>query len=1313
MILPQSQIRSRELDDEIRSYKETILRLQQQLSQNLQSNHKQSDNAAWSQREGGWECGEEVGVGWPGGIVRVFGMGTPCVVELRRKHSNPPLLLLLLIILRHWRATVARSVRWYLWWCSHANRWYGSKVTLRAAVERWCEWQRSTAVLRRALVSLVATSRLLLLWQGLSAWRTIASRRVQHSAACIILRNMLTPSLRKAFLAWIESVFSRTKMCRLMSKWSRHVIVDHLRHRLTEWQRVIREEKKIKRCFSLLFIRHSGGRLRSAFQHLKVYRRVCKYERACHQHAHRVLTARHRRIKTRVAQAWIRHVRAQQAESAQYRHFSRRRARSLQKEAWCKFKKACKSFCHARCLLLQVALRFRHDFVGHILLVWRDHVAGTHKFRSVAQKLRRLTSSAAFKAWLSFSLDCKEEKSLREIAEDDSQARLAVEAEHKKHREQYQQRQHRLLLAAALRYSSQMILHHLSQFLEEWHLVARRGSKCNRIVQRNTEKLLFSRERDVFGAWAEWHFSNKQQRENVELNSRQLDVLASWLGMRQSRLSEAPIRGSVFSSWCQLAAVRRVLSRRQGNVLRRRHHKLQLVYVHVWRKHLKNTRRLGSCTSARRIRSLKIWLGKWMLASALIRGRRKVLHVLGRRQRLLRVQRRFSEWHTHALEQKRMEAVCTKVLRNMIHRNLSMAFGAWSATVTAHMKWLQRFNTCVRVHSKQVMREWRLASNSHSYARRVRGRLLSSSCTNRQRQIVLYNFAHWRAAARSEHVRGVAILRMISRGNGARYRSALLLWGLFVNHRRKKRQLHVLLSCCGRAGVETSTAMGYLRRRSRVSQRSRVALHALLSEWHRHSASGKQCRALFNALLARRVRRMLLYSLQSWCQTIRQVFLLAGTAKKVLHMVKWRRRACLLRLSFWAFQPCAYQSGLLRQALASSLLRQRKRQGVYKALITWARASCPFSSEASAIMQERLAVTCHGLQRKMHFMRAFCRWREVAREHLLQLVAAKTDATTKSAKEKDRDAEMMRRENRKLVKRLQEQEADKSDLLRHLEQETHSASAATQDAIRLRRQLEDLDQEARAVSAGLLWEKSERERERRESEQRHRELYQQVDEQQRVYEQQAFVMHNQNLALSSATQQALEGAVSDVLGLGSGGGGGWSSLSQGNNGHNHSNGRGQNHWSHFTTVGGNNRSGQAHDIGAGEGGGAGAGGGTGTGRGEGEGGGGGVGTGGGGYSLNVGGGKMGKVPCAELDVLMESVSRSLSTHIKASRTSLAVAAGGGSAGERGSRGGGLRAGGGGGGGGGSVWESDSESSVFPSNISSRWSSPIKLSQVLS
>jgi hypothetical protein len=96
-----------------------------------------------------------------------------------------------------------------------------------------------------------------------------------------------------------------------------------------------------------------------------------------------------------------------------------------------------------------------------------------------------------------------------------------------------------------------------------------------------------------------------------------------------------------------------------------------------------------------------------------------------------------------------------------------------------------------------------------------------------------------------------------------------------------------------------------------------------------------------------------------------------------------------------------------------------------------------------------------------------------------------------------------------------------------------------------------------------------------------------------------------------------------------------------------------------------------------------------------------------------GGDKMGKVPYAELDVLMESVSRSLSTHIKASQTSVAVAAGGGSAAEgyRGSRGGGLRAGGGGGGGGGgsgSVWESDSESSAFPSNISSRWSSPMKL-----
>jgi len=348
-------------------------------------------------------------------------------------------------------------------------------------------------------------------------------------------------------------------------------------------------------------------------------------------------------------------------------------------------------------------------------------------------------------------------------------------------------------------------------------------------------------------------------------------------------------------------------------------------------------------------------------------------------------------------------------------------------------------------------------------------------------------------------------------------------------------------------------------------------------------------------------------------------------------------------------------------------------------------------------------------------MRAFCRWREVAREHLLQLVAAKTDATAKSAQETDSYAEMMRHEHRKLVKRLQkqlqEEEVDKSDLLRHLEQETQAASAATQDALRLRRQLEELDQEARAMSVGLLWEKSERERERMESEHRHRELLQQVDEQQRAHEQQAFIMHNQNLALSAATQQALEGAVSDVLGFGSGGGGGWSLLSQGNNGHDRSNsshGPGQQHWSHFTTVGGGN-SRRGLDVGAGGGGGGagGAGGGAGTGGGDGGGGEeGGVGTG-------FGGDKMGKVPYAELDVLMESVSRSLSTHIKASQTSVAMAAGGGSAAEgyRGSRGGGLRAGGGGGGGGGgsgSVWESDSESSAFPSNISSRWSSPMKL-----
>ena len=77
-----------------------------------------------------------------------------------------------------------------------------------------------------------------------------------------------------------------------------------------------------------------------------------------------------------------------------------------------------------------------------------------------------------------------------------------------------------------------------------------------------------------------------------------------------------------------------------------------------------------------------------------------------------------------------------------------------------------------------------------------------------------------------------------------------------------------------------------------------------------------------------------------------------------------------------------------------------------------------------------------------------------------------------------------------------------------------------------------LEESARAVGDGLLFEKAERERERREGEQRQWELQQQALQEHQALRQQAFVMHNQNLALSVSTQQALDGAVSDVLAFG-------------------------------------------------------------------------------------------------------------------------------------------------------------------------------------
>ena len=99
---------------------------------------------------------------------------------------------------------------------------------------------------------------------------------------------------------------------------------------------------------------------------------------------------------------------------------------------------------------------------------------------------------------------------------------------------------------------------------------------------------------------------------------------------------------------------------------------------------------------------------------------------------------------------------------------------------------------------------------------------------------------------------------------------------------------------------------------------------------------------------------------------------------------------------------------------------------------------------------------------------------------------------------------------------------------------------------------------------------------------------------------------------------------------------------------------------------------------------------------------------GGSYSVGVGKNVKGG---EELDDLMRNVSLSIGTHMRASKHGLGFAAAGGNtageggaAGGRGSLGGGLRAGG-------DAWDSDSELSglsAFASNISSRWSSPMKL-----
>ena len=341
------------------------------------------------------------------------------------------------------------------------------------------------------------------------------------------------------------------------------------------------------------------------------------------------------------------------------------------------------------------------------------------------------------------------------------------------------------------------------------------NTRYNRLVHRNTTKHMHSLEFHILEAWTHWHATHKHHRAQVILKLRHL-----------SRLSEAAIRQDVLAAWRRVVAVRRVLARRQGTVVMRLRLIMQRACAHAWYQHLRNVRHLVSCTQARRVRSLQGWLEKWLRAARVARGRRKVLHVLWRRRRR---------------EQKRR------------------LFSVWSDTRAAHIRQLNYHSACIRSETVHVIKEWRLATSDCVHARHVRSRLVLSAGRLRQRQFVLCNFAHWCGVAHSEHVQGVAVLRMVSRRNVTRYRSTLLLWGFCVNHRRRKRRLQMLLFCETDARVHAR-----VHARGRLTHKGRAFLHTVLSEWRRHLVDVRKCRALFHVCLKRQRRRMLADSMQRW-----------------------------------------------------------------------------------------------------------------------------------------------------------------------------------------------------------------------------------------------------------------------------------------------------------------------------------------------------------------------------------------------------------------------------------------------------------------
>lgn len=543
----------------------------------------------------------------------------PCVVRLKRAHTCAPLFLL--VLLRQWSAVVLAQQKWHMWWSATAGHlWWRNRV-LHSLLQRWRLCTQTCKGVNQALHD---------------------KHRVRAQNVCV---------LQKATVAWANQAAEKKRRRARLKKACKFHSSRFARLVLTLWVQSTTRQKRALRLFLMCRRRQHAAYASVVFRILRLH---LQSSRDMHTLQRRVLACGNiasKRLMAQVLALWRCFFNRQCILVAIFKRVSVRTKANTLKRHIDYFKRACEKSIfdsnhlnYTKKIMRAVTLRWTKRDIVTRFRTWREnaHISRTiHKLRFVSQTSdfvltvqtwRRWTVSQqdarirlaqkmlgcwrnmclvpAMNAWIEHCQECREKQRRRKLAEvlEEGTKRHAEEQERELLRigeqRQLQEQQKSLMLEAASRFSSQLVLMHLCSFLGTWLQFARSSSCYRRILNRQTNK---SKNFTVLRFFRFWTACVAEKDRDEKKRASRLQQLKN--------AHETVLKKSSMAMWYLKYVWRRVSLRNRKSIkVRRLRLYLEACLTNWIQVHWQSTKQRAfsvSSTRRRNVRGLRVCLGGW------------------------------------------------------------------------------------------------------------------------------------------------------------------------------------------------------------------------------------------------------------------------------------------------------------------------------------------------------------------------------------------------------------------------------------------------------------------------------------------------------------------------------------------------------------------------------------------------------------------------------------------------------------------------------------------------------------------------------